>query len=592
MPEVKRIITEPLKGKELHYHHINPEIAYNLNSIKECIQNDIFGCHLIGGIRGTGKTSFVNLCMKILDSQKYKELRIQMSLLGNIDNLFNELVKQLYILSDNQVLDDKLNKDIKELYLRVFLNKNKELNIFDVLQNINSDINTESSDSILSVHSEVPIIKLGKKYTKAKTLTESNITDSLIKHHIRFKESTDFYTLFSTLENIISRLINMGIRIVMIFDELDKCPLKTVESIFRLYKTLLLDSRITSIFIVGFDDFIHYSSEDIWENPLNSYFITKSYISTLDLEDTKTYLTQFFGIRDAWNVNKIFYETNGILRKINYRKYSNCKNTYIDYIGLKAYLFVEVLEHIKFNNITTIEKDCMKILIKQCINHIIDIEKISYNSLILFVKDNYRLKNLNELRIISIINSLVNTAIKIGVLLEINTDKDNIKWIKTKYDNDLLFDTRRVLEQKEYENELIEFAKSKPYSEVNYCFTKCPEHKICIATGIDGFHIARQFIESSYYDLKNLIIIEKKFPFMGYDGYSYSAVLIIRKPMGLVNYYVEDCSWSYEYSNRYYDFKEFLKEINIKPIVLEYEEICIGDNMSSIHDDIDKKMYG
>ncbi|WP_313559375.1 hypothetical protein [Ruminiclostridium cellobioparum] len=107
------LITEEQTGFFFAAENLKKQIRELQNLIKE----DAYGCYLISGMKGIGKTSFINASLANLEGQIFKRsyvtIKINATRVADVNKLFLLLIKELIHVSKNSpinVLYDKLRK--------------------------------------------------------------------------------------------------------------------------------------------------------------------------------------------------------------------------------------------------------------------------------------------------------------------------------------------------------------------------------------------------------------------------------------------------------------------------------------------------
>lgn len=601
MINLRNSISQPLKGDELHFFHKNEYISKEINKLKQSLIDKVSGCHLIGGIRGCGKTSFANLCLDVLNKEKCKTLILEISILqtSNKEDIISHLIRALYVKSNQTqyesnkpITDTAIVKEIEKLYIRTFYNVTNKTNI----KNSNNQLQTTNEKTQnrfnLGINNPIPYIrKLFKVSTQIQTENNLYVVDEIsenISNNLEVAEIFDYNMRLLELTKIFSSLVKKGYTVILLFDELDKCPINTIELIFNNLKDILLNMGLISIFIVGYMEFLKYSSEDIIKNPLHTYFITKNYISTFDFNDTMKYAYRTFNVSDLLNAYKLFYFTDGIIRKINYYKYIQESSYWLDKNNINYYIYTKCISNL-YNNFNIHEMDVIKPIIKEVITTLIENQKSNYEHTINLIQNKLSVININQKKSHFILDTILRSSKDIPNLIDIhysnlnNLNDKTIIYNALSYDCLLEFATR--LGSNKFECEEFKHLKNHTYNRINKNFNVIPKIPVLVAKNNNrGFPRLQRIIETTNYEIKNIVIITKKE--ISIVGIPYSGMVIVDRPCGLVNYIAEDCSFSREDSSYIRKYYEFIKCVNIKPIELKVDNIKLLDNLDNVYQEI------
>lgn len=595
MIELKKSLVEPLQGNDLHFYYSCEYLEKNIKSLKKAIKDKIYGCYLVGGIRGVGKTSFVNLCCNFDDEfNKTIKVNIDMSRVDKIENLLLYVIRQLYYSMEKQKLDVNIMDEIKTMYIKTFLSVNNNSSI--TLGEINTEESEESNIKKyqISLLPKVPVLEkflsIETDKSKESFINKRNQQTEKITQCYEITEVSDEHIRFLEFKNILKKLSDSEYTIIFIYDELDKMETNTLELVFRLYKDLFLNYRVINIFIVGYDEFIKYTSDDIRSNPLNTYFIGKYYVPTMDYMNFQRYCYKVLSIETQLEMYEIYYSTLGILRNINTYMYNNYEKDKI--FEEKAFLFTNIMIDLYNNKIARQSLDIFKYNLKQLINYIFDYAPVRYDDVKnFFDKLNENLPNV-RISFGKVINTILKHSKTLNNIISIEY-KENTKYLIMNISEDRKKWIDNINLKKIDMKDLYSYLSDSKFWKVNEDLLVNRVKPITICKNqTNGFGILKRIIKSSIYKLKNVIIIEKHYNFMGMKGISYSGILLLDLPVGYVAYIVEDCSFNYEDSRYIEDYRDFLEQNRIKAITLKYDEISIENNIENILRDVDRKIYG
>lgn len=145
------------------------------------------------------------------------------------------------------------------------------------------------------------------------------------------------------IEQIISLINELNdVKVVLVYDELDKMNIDILETWFAKYKNLFLEKNFFNFFLVSNQMYARYSNSDFWMNPLYTCFSGIYYMKLLGFEDTLKYCCMIFSNTLYGRGLAIYYNTLGNYRLINVRT----EDTYNYFVAFKGYILKEIIKTI------------------------------------------------------------------------------------------------------------------------------------------------------------------------------------------------------------------------------------------------------
>ncbi|HFI0432221.1 TPA: ATP-binding protein, partial [Streptococcus suis] len=326
-----KINIEKLNEEYIDTGYLSEEKEKINNLIKKVDNNNI----LISGFRGAGKSHFIDSIIK-----SYSEDRTKIFIKQNVNNyteynlllrgLIRALFEELDLKKDNENSENvqKLLKDLEKLYKNTFYNVS-EIFSTSKQETLLDSIKMESSVSklvalLIPIASYVIVmfgsmkmndilkaflvfilsiltwIKYEKQYNRERTKISKEEYSTL------YDDEIAEYRLF----NLLKRLNDAGIKVIFIFDEVDK--IENGDKLNKFYsdlKSLLLLEECSSLVIAGQSTYYEFEKSIFQEDSLlNNIFTTLIHISIVPTEFIKENIkTIFIDNQDPEIVEKYVY---------------------------------------------------------------------------------------------------------------------------------------------------------------------------------------------------------------------------------------------------------------------------------------------
>lgn len=317
----------------------------NLKTILEKINNNKYGSYLIGGAVGTGKSSLINI---VLGQAEKKILQVNIKFYSEIDsndNFLRVVMEELIASIDKDtsiVKGEELNRKIAACKRWLYYDEDEQ-NIeeqedaqgeeakAEVATGIESNISAGVKFSLSSFFAD-----LKARMTKEKTKVEKS--ENRCKKIITRSKREE-----NRIEQIISLINELNdVKVVLVYDELDKMNIDILETWFAKYKNLFLEKNFFNFFLVSNQMYARYSNSDFWMNPLYTCFSGVYYMKLLGFEDTLKYCCMIFSNTLYGRGLAIYYNTLGNYRLINVRT----EDTYNYFVAFKGYILKEIIKTI------------------------------------------------------------------------------------------------------------------------------------------------------------------------------------------------------------------------------------------------------
>ncbi|WP_252244007.1 hypothetical protein [Clostridium sp. ZBS14] len=584
----KKSLVAPLDKDELHIFNITNSLEKSIQEILKIVNDRAHGIYLVGGMRGSGKTSTINLCSAKYWRSNLIRITINCNKIIGIESFIYFFIEELYENIKDLKLPVEIYDEINDIRMKIRNNvSNKQVNKNDMLKKETSKIDKSSEagqtykQSIFNNRLEFLKKIIYKEYNSAIDEISSgiNITEEI-------QEKNDEFILINRISEILIKISEQEeeYNIIIIIDEMDKQNKKFIEDLLDLYKNLFLNSHITTFFIVDLLNYLEINLGNELDNRLLSYFIKSIYIPTINDDDIKDYLYREFGVDNYKEVIIVNYLTCGVLRKINTYKYLEGYEERD--IFLKAYIYNLILSKSELVGSKLYIKDLYKIFLKEVIEEFF-YKNYIYSSYIREYMKNREEKYSYKYDFYKVI---------MDSLMKICTEMDYIKYIILSQSEIKYFLNKEVMHKLvyEYTDKKIQYTFDKyQVSKINNYFNeKQPKYiKISNNQPYDGNDIIH-LIETLQRNVENLYIVKKIMVFMGSEHYSYSAILEINRSIGRVMYSIEDFSFSYEDSWSIKALKNFIRNNGIKLIEIETDDEPIEQNIDYIRDMLCKKIEG
>lgn len=504
---------------------IYPDRLLNNRSLfRQIIGGYIQGLHLIGGFRGSGKTTFLNL---FKDEFKDEKFFLHLNILDESYDLISEIVILLDKIIEEEKLDvcDECRSKITELKYNilneVLIKKSSESRYSEKEVNKLQQVLGITISKVFNINSNNNLI--------AEKLKKNEIIHEIISTPIQ-KQDRNIKELNSVL-----KILSEKKQLVIILDEIDKLSEISFNNFLQKYKELFLESGLIYFIVCDTEKFIKIRQEDKDSNIFNKYI----YFPLLSWKEYLITAPKIKGFIDMDTIKKSYLYTMG-----NFRRIITFDEN--DKFNLYSRNMWNILNEIENSEIFINLSEAFQDIIKEFLRYFLP--KLKLN---LYLKDeeilNISAKFLPDLDI----------GITINRILELLKESKYISYEEGKYeiirDNVSLYNENLSLKQVllEDHNSKNFFIRSSNRYSIEYLDTsdnkKLYELIVLFRNLIDGALIFKQ--ESTHDFINNI---------------SYHLVLLTRhvfEPTAFVN--VKGFSWNHERIRAYAEMKSYLKECNI-----------------------------
>lgn len=277
------------------------------------IQKDLKGNFttniLLGGVRGCGKSSLINLAAEF---EKNLVVKIDCSIVDeDVDLLIlitNELKK---ILDRNEVpLDEKPSVEVDRLIREITFSAT---NIYRVttLERILKE-SGEIADFVAEVCLPFKAFNLKSSIRarlKEVLVSKKDETEELLQQRVTayFERKTAFCLLIDKINEI------SGKKLVLIFDEIDKNSVEFLDMIFDKYKSFFTSGKTTNIFLISIPQYYHIMYGNACEN-IAVYFDKKYFLRAASFQLFKN--ISYNEIRSSIALEINYYLNQGVFRNV------------------------------------------------------------------------------------------------------------------------------------------------------------------------------------------------------------------------------------------------------------------------------------
>ncbi|WP_346936036.1 P-loop NTPase fold protein [Clostridium sp.] len=379
-------IIEPITEEQTGFFFVGENVKKQICELQNLIKEDTYGCYLISGMKGIGKTSFINTTLSNLEDQIFKKsyvtIKLNSTRVADVNNLFSLLIKELLRVSkDKNSLINVFYNNLRKIELVCSGNLQvhwEEEAATALNEGVSSSFTKEEQVGVdVTGAFKLPLIgrlirgQMSNNF--AKTESESNT-----KRKIEYNMKEDPHELFRELLN---EFESLGIRLIFIFDEVDKCSTTFLDEIFNQYKDLLTNFKIFSIFLT--DEKTYKAYKQSRDSLLFTYFIKAFYLSNMSYEETLRYCFGQHCEEDLCNADVLYYISLGNTRVININYKTHFRLNLFDsaHVALlyKARLFHYIIESIRYDldvdDMRMFKKDMLKVDVKALIEFIFDIKE-------------------------------------------------------------------------------------------------------------------------------------------------------------------------------------------------------------------------
>ncbi|WP_455795708.1 P-loop NTPase fold protein [Clostridium butyricum] len=520
-----------LKKEKIHLASYSSLILNKRNKLNEIIGQYIQGIHIISGMRGAGKTTFINL---FKDEHVNDRIFLHLNVIeGSFD-----LVSEMIIYLDNLVNEGSLN--ITE-GCREKINRLKYKIFNDVL--IKKSFESRSAENQTNKLQRIFGINI-KKYVDINLSNNLTIEESEKNEIIYEVISTPIQKQEKKIKELISILkeLSEDNRIVVILDEIDKLSDDEFNILLDTNKELFLESGLVYFMVCDTKKYINIRCDKRYVDMFNRYL----YLPLLSWEEYIIVCPKIKEFNSINSVKESYFYTIGNYRRIitfergdEFYKYSN--NIW------------NIMNEVEESNVYKNLSEPFKDLVKEFIFDILSILKIST-----YLTDSevYDIKNKHIF--------ISNISIIIDRIIELLQASKYIDYIDGRYilkeeDENLLYNNSETLE-----SEILKIYKPK-----EFWVTDKNRYKI---EELSTSEIGDLYKIITWYrtELDAVLIFRQELTYENINNVSYHTVILVSdklRPTAFIN--EMGFSWNHECSRRYDEMKQYLFNRNI--VFKEYE---------------------
>lgn len=384
-------IIEPITEDIVGFSFLTDKLNAQIRELKRLVKEDVYGCYLVSGMKGVGKTSFINIALSNLDDrQRGKEnviVRLNAVRLSDAKELLSLLIKELLLIARDR--NSPINAFCANIEIIHAMNEGilkktvqgqaaLELELGKTLS-----IGKETEIGVDTDRITKPLFKIRSNFKgNHKKQLKANVGSELkggFEYSLQEKPDQRFRELLNEFEQ-------SGIRLILVLDEIDKCEKSFMEDVFRQYKDLLTNYKLFCFFVT--DERVFADSATIKNNGFDTYFIKRFYLPLLSYRETMQYCYKHFNENAISCVDILYYLTLGNTRALNiYYKTQSFANIYrLDEVVLlyKARLFQYIMDNIQYEldeeDVRNLKSDFLKVDIKAFIEYIFDERECSISA--------------------------------------------------------------------------------------------------------------------------------------------------------------------------------------------------------------------
>lgn len=558
-------LLEPIMGNDLPFFIEDDSIIKQLKSLSGMINRGAYGCYLISGERGVGKSSVINAVLESMNGAFCKpQIKFSLSLseydeedgicLSIISNLYSRIPSdELFGEHSPEEILWKYKDRIKDLY-KNFMWEREENKFAERAESSEDEhrSSTKNEESVgISVKCFIGFIKGSFFANKEKTRSRQASTSN--KHTIEQKKRQP--NLHLKLKNLL-RDISSEMDIFIIFDELDKKEDAFLETIFDNYKDLLLESRIFSFLICDRTSYGKYGMSD--ESSLSTYFAGLFYLCRMSYSDTLRYCYTVLNITDLVAAKIFYYKSLGNKRKINNMYLRTAENENKKVVLHKLILLQELTAIFSFEyadtNKNNYDKDILEESVKYLIEKLFDKRKSTYKELEKIFTEKCSLEYPKFLDIWSKIQSL----------------SEKTLWLEIVGDNNIIINFGKmkadVCCDKEVEPEAFYYQpKRMAHNDIILGYENCNMIKLGDNDCYAYENVLEKLVLGNLHKVKAVILIVQKMAdtCFGVNAENYSMAVMIENIYGRKNvFYNEKGGYSFEGWSYIYKIKKIFNEYN------------------------------
>ncbi|ELC8425091.1 hypothetical protein QYB63_001669 [Clostridium perfringens] len=527
----RKYTVSALDRDKKHLANYPDRILNKQHKLNYIIREYIQGIHIISGMRGVGKTTFINL---FKDEDIKDGVFIHLNVLDESFDLVSEIVINLENLIEKKILN--CSNECKER-----INKLKYKIFNEVL--IKKSFETKFSSSKMKKLQRMFGVNI-KKYFDINLSNNLTVEESEKNEFIYETISTPIQKQEKNIKELIYILkeISKYKHIVIILDEIDKLSNDKFDVLLEKNKELFLESGLVYLIVCDNKKYINIKFNKTYGDMINRYI----YLPLLSWEEYLIISAKIKEFRSIDSVKKSYCKTLG-----NYRKLI----TYEEDDELEQYSnnFWNVINEIEKSNIYRNLPESFRDIIKEVLFDILNILKIST-----YLTDKEIDSIKNEHKFINNINIIIDR------LIELLQTSQYIEYINGKY---TLKEDERVFfnnKSEDLENEILKVCDTKRFwrsrdkdYRIDELTTTNIEDLICIITWYRE-------------DLDAVLIFRQELTDININNISYHVVILTSNKLNSIAFVnVGGFSWNSEYSSRYNEMKQYLSDRNI--LYKEYE---------------------
>lgn len=520
-----------LEKEEIHLANYSSRILNKRNKLNEIIRQYIQGIHIISGMRGVGKTTFINL---FKDEYINDRIFIHLNVLDSSFDLISEII--IYLdnlineksLNSTEICREKINRLKYKIFNEVLIKKSFESRL--------GENETNKLQRIFGINI--------KKYVDINLSNNLTIEENKKNEIIYEVISTPIQKQEKNIKELISILkeLSNDNRIVVVLDEIDKLSDDEFDILLDKNKELFLESGLVYFMVCNTKKYINIRCDKEYRDMFNRYI----YLPLLSWEEYLIVSPKIKEFNSINSVKKSYCYTIGNYRRIitfeendEFYKYSNNIWNVIN----------EVEESNVYKNLPESFKDVMKEFLFDILSGL----KIST-----YLTDKEICDIKNKHTFISNIGSIIDRIIE---LLQTSKyiDYINERYILKKDDEELSYNNSDTLE-----NEILKIYKPKEFlvtDKNRYRIEELPTSEMG-----DLFNIITWYRT----ELDAVLIFRQELTYENINNISYHIVILVSHnlcPTAFVN--VRGFSWNHESLGRYNEMKQYLFDRNI--VYKEYE---------------------
>ena len=314
--------------------------------VNQLSQELIFGgnaSYLVSGYRGAGKTTFVNNLVKKLEKHNVHFVRLNFSKYEEVSIVLRKLIRELYLtLQDTKMIykikDNDLVNQIKLLYDHTFFEistyssfmqvkeRSSELTVTSKISDILKKLLPVMAVLLSGLNLKIGLLESFNKHIDLIILLASllwvTFANTEIKHILSKRNSTSDEKIRKSLyddeiaeyhlKNSLTGLEKQGIRVVFVFDEIDK--------IDNNHDVINLISDLKPLILSNLASFIIVSGQKLYYKLLSSKFDDDSIMGSIFTRSIHVPLVNDFELQTLF---KSYLKNESILENQNVKNYLN-----------------------------------------------------------------------------------------------------------------------------------------------------------------------------------------------------------------------------------------------------------------------------